>query len=100
MPHQKKAAAPPEVEIPTALVEVPMSTEHSTTDVIRHVNIQLDTRDGWVFRAIGLGLSQSGARLRNGQRVGHGRSFTGDTLRWLLEQVEAAAPEAAEPVGD
>jgi hypothetical protein len=84
---RRKTKAP---VVTSAQIEVPVTLDHSTMDTTRHINIQLDTHDGWLFRAIGLGLSRSDATLRSGQRVGHGRSFTGDTLRWILEALDDA----------
>ena len=83
MQGEKPVNATDELQLPSAIVEVPLGTLDREPDFRDHVNLQLTREETTTIRRIAVGLQQTKQRLPNDYPV-RGRN---DVVRWLLARV-------------
>jgi len=81
------ATGPGALESQSVIIELPVGPPEFDGYVTRHIDIQLDQRQARALRRVFSALHDSAVRLPNGRYV----QSSADALRYILEQIAAAA---------
>ena len=89
MTPRKKTESGTSSAMSAVVIEVPFGMPGGNTR--RHLDFHLISEHAAVLKRIGHGLVEAKAHLNSGKHITYDRSFTGDTIRWILEEISRYA---------